>query len=251
MPCSIQITYLNHSGFAVATQDVLLIFDDAQGRPSKGDSITNGYVTKELIQSYPRTIFFVSHSHADHFNPDIYSFSNVDMVYYVLGDDLPSQYPGFRMSRGEKLSLCGADITTYDSTDEGVSFLVKVGGFSLFHAGDLNLWHWREESTIKEIEQAEREYEQVVAPLIGQDIDVAFFPLDPRMGELYDAGALHFLMHIKPRIFIPMHWWGRDDVALEFARKNRSKRIDVIAMTRRGEVLRVEKTDDGNVITTV
>ena len=141
MSFSLRITYLDHSGFAVSTPDVLLIFDYALGRPGKGDSIANGFVTNELIASNPRTIFFVSHSHADHFNPDIYAYSGIDMVYYVLGDDLPSRYSGFRMSRGDKLSLCGAEITAYDSTDEGISFLVKVGGFSLFHAGDLNLWH--------------------------------------------------------------------------------------------------------------
>ena len=247
MPCSMQITYLNHSGFAVAVRDVLLIFDDAQGKPSEGDSIANGYVTKELIESYPRTIFFVSHAHADHFNPDIYRFSEIDMVYYVLGEDLPSQYKGFRMTRGDKLSLCGIDITAYDSTDEGVSFLLKADDATIFHAGDLNLWHWREQSTLKEIEQAEKEYEQAIAPLLGKPIDVAFFPVDPRMGELYDAGAVHFLMNVKPKLMIPMHWWDRDDVALEFARKNRTKRSEIVAMTKRGETLTVEKDAEGEI----
>lgn len=250
MPCSTKITYLNHSGFAVGTRDVLLIFDDAQGKSSKGDSIANGHITKELIASYPRTIFFVSHSHADHFSPDIYDFTGEDMVYYVLGEDLPPQYKGFRMARGERLSLCGAEISTYDSTDEGVSYLVKVDGWTFFHAGDLNLWHWREQSTLKEIEQAEREYEQAVAPLFSQAIDFAFFPVDPRMGELYDAGAVHFLMHVKPRVFIPMHWWGRADVALEFARKNRSKRSEIMALTKSGEAISAEKKDSGEIVIT-
>jgi len=247
MPCSLRIIYLDHSGFAVETQDALLIFDYALGRPAKGDSVANGFVTKELIASNRRTIFFASHSHADHFNPDIYLFSADEMVYYVLGDDLPAKYEGYRMSRGDKLTLCGANITAYDSTDEGVSFLVKIGGFSIFHAGDLNLWHWREESTVKEIEQAEREYEQAVERLIGQEIDFAFFPLDPRMGELYDAGALHFMMHAKPRVFIPMHWWGREDVALEFARKNRSWRGEIAALVKRGQSMKAVKEDNGDV----
>ena len=44
------------------------------------------------------------------------------------------------------------------STDEGVSFCVDFAGVTLFHAGDLNLWHWRDESSVTEIESAQRAF---------------------------------------------------------------------------------------------
>lgn len=245
MPGPLQITYLSHSGFAVRTKDTLLVFDDAQGKPEAGDSLETGRITRSLIDAHQRTIYFVSHAHADHFSPAIYDFAD-GMVHYVLGDDLPARYAGFRLSCGDTLSVGSADIEAFGSTDEGVSFLVNIDGWTLFHAGDLNLWHWREESTLKEIDQAERAYEEAVAPLENRKIDIAFFPVDPRMGEMCDAGAVHFLMHIKPRIMIPMHWWNRADAALEFARRNGSRHAEVVALTKPGQTLRAEKGQDGD-----
>jgi len=248
MPCPIQISYLSHSGFAVRAGDTLLVFDDAGGKPAAGDSLQTGRVTRSLINEFQRTIFFVSHAHADHFSPAIYDMSDAERVHYVLGDDLPERYSGYRMSPGDTLSLGGAEIVAHGSTDEGVSFLVAIDGWSLFHAGDLNLWHWREESTLKEIEQAEKDYEEAVKPLENALIDFAFFPLDPRMGEMYDAGALHFLMGIKPRVMIPMHWWGRADVALEFARRNRSRHAEILALTKPGQTVAATKGDSGEIL---
>lgn len=247
MASAIQITYLQHSGFAIRTRDTLLIFDDAQPLAGPGDTLSNGHITKALIESHQRAIYFASHAHNDHFNPDIYKMANVGIVHYVLGYDIPDRYSGYHLQPGDTLSLSGAEITAFGSTDEGVSFLVRIDGWSIFHAGDLNLWHWRQESTLKEIEQAEKDYLEAVAPLIGEQIDFAFFPLDPRMGEMYDAGALHFLMHVKPKVMIPMHWWGRSDAATGFARRNRTRHVEIVALTTPGETIRAQKQDDGGI----
>lgn len=246
MSGAIQVTYLNHSGFYVRAGDTLLVFDDAGGKADAGEEAPEGHISRALVNAHQRTLFFVSHAHADHFNPQIFEFSG-SSVYYVLGDDLPEEYSGYRMGEGDALTIGGAEIAAYGSTDEGVSFYVQINGFSIFHAGDLNLWHWREHSTHKEIEQAEREYEACVAPLHEKPIDVAFFPVDPRMGEMYDAGALHFLMNIKPRIFIPMHWWGRKDVALGFARRNREKHTEIIPLTESGQTFIARKKENGEI----
>lgn len=249
MSRSIQVTYLHHSGFAVRTGDTLLIFDDAQSAPPDAEStLSTGHITRALIESHQRTIYFVSHAHADHFNPDIYEMQDAGLVHYVLGSDIPETYSGYHMQKGDTLSLAGAEITAYGSTDEGVSFLVSIDGWTLFHAGDLNLWHWRSESTLKEIEQAEKDYLAEVTPLIGTQIDLAFFPLDPRMGEMYEAGALHFLMHVKPSILFPMHWWDRDDAAIDFARRNRSQRSEIIALTVPGQTIRAAKQENGEIL---
>ena len=73
------------------------------------------------------------------------------------------------------------------------------------------------------------------------------FPLDPRMGEMYDAGAQYFLIEVRPKVLIPMHWWGRAEAALEFARRNRSKHSEIIALTRPGESLHAERGADGEI----
>lgn len=248
MSSAIQITYLHHSGFAIRTSDSLLIFDNARGTPEEADSLGNGHVTPSMIGSHPNTIFFVSHVHADHFNPAIYDMAAYGNVSYVVGEGVPAG-PGVHvMHPGDSLTIHDVTVQAFDSTDEGVSFLVQLDGWSIFHAGDLNLWHWRSESSIKEIEQAEKDFLAAVTPLARQPIDFAFFPLDPRMGAMHDAGILYFLMHIKPQVLVPMHWWDRSDVAMEFARRNRTKHIEVLAMTNPGDTIRANKDEAGRIV---
>ena len=149
-----------------------------------------------------------------------------------MADDLPIGKRGRRMKPGDQMSLGDVQIRAFDSTDKGVSFYVTLHGMHVFHAGDLNLWHWREESTLREIAQAESAYYQAVRPIEGLPIDIAMFPVDPRLGGLFDAGANHFIMAVKPRLFIPMHWQGRPEVAIDFARRGRTKYTEVLALTK-------------------
>ena len=78
-----------------------------------------------------------------------------------------------------------------------------------FHAGDLNNWHWKAESTPQEIKKAESDFLSIVRNIAKNyhDIDVAFFPVDARMGEDYSLGARQFLSMINVGTFIPMHFW--------------------------------------------
>ena len=126
-------------------------------------------------------------------------------------------------------------VTAYDSTDLGVSFLVTAFGMNIFHAGDLNLWHWRQESSLHEIEAAEEAFYKACDPIPADTIDLAMFPVDPRQGMMYDAGANHFIMSKKPRLFIPMHWQERPEVAIDFARRASTQHTEVIAITHAGE----------------
>ena len=243
----LRITYLRHSGFAVELGDTLLVFDDAESEQSREGGVAQGHVDSAFLSRYAHAIIFVSHAHDDHYNKAIFNFADIPGVRYVLGFDAPVGSDAHVLRKGDELSLFGVEITAYGSTDEGVSFLVRMGGWTLFHAGDLNFWHWREESSFKEIAQAEADFHAEVAPLIGREIDFAMFPLDPRMGEMYDAGAQYFLIEVRPKVLIPMHWWGRAEAALEFARRNRSKHSEIIALTRPGESLRAERGADGEI----
>ena len=123
--------------------------------------------------------------------------------------------------------------------------MVDIQGVHVFHAGDLNFWHWREESTVKEIEEADDAFRQAVEPIAREKIDLAFFPVDARQGLMYDAGANYFIMCVKPRLLIPMHFWGRAEIAMEFARRSRCRQTEVMALTRYGEQISLDFTDDG------
>lgn len=225
------VTYFHNSGFTVAVGKTLLVFDYWRG---ENDALPEAArLTNADFAAYEQVLVFVSHDHEDHFDEVIYTWDYEHLpITYIVADDLPIGKRGKRMKPGEKLTFGGAVVRAFDSTDKGVSFYVSVDGLNIFHAGDLNLWHWREESTLREIAQAEKNYYAAVAPLERLPMDIAMFPVDPRMGGLFDAGANHFIMAVKPRLFIPMHWQGRPEVATDFARRGRTKYTEVLALTK-------------------
>ena len=151
--------------------------------------------------------------------------------------------PGDTYKISEKIQ-----VKAFDSTDLGVSYLLSYEDINIFHAGDLNFWHWREESTAQEIDEAEVQFKNAMEPIKKENIDIAFFPVDPRQGRLFDAGANYFLMSVKPRLMIPMHFWQKNEIAVEFARRSRSRDSEVLAMTKPGEKIRLEFTDDGYMV---
>lgn len=223
------ITYYHHSGFTVAVKDTLLVFDYWRGEHGEIDE--NVQLTDRDFAGFKRVLVFVTHDHEDHFDEVIYTWDYQHLpISYIVSDDLPIGKRGKRVKNGDVFRAGDVEISVFSSTDKGVSFYVTVDGLHIFHAGDLNLWHWREESTLREIAQAERDFYQAMAPIERLPIDVAMFPVDPRMGGLYEAGANYFVMAAKPRIMIPMHWQGKSEVAVNFARKGRTKFTEVLAL---------------------
>ncbi|MBR2942402.1 MAG: MBL fold metallo-hydrolase [Clostridia bacterium] len=236
----IAVTYLGGSGFLVALGDVGLLFD-----ASEHGQDMRIMPEKENLAAFRKLYVFVSHHHDDHFSESIYSLCGENAVY-IVGFDVPKPHRGVRMSPGETQGFGPVTVKAFGSTDEGVSFLVSCAGISVFHAGDLNLWHWRDESTITEIEAAEQAFYSIVSTIPVGDIDVAFFPVDPRQGSMYDAGAGYFVMTTKPRIMIPMHFQGRGDVAMRFSITGETTSTKVVALQEAGDHvdLHVPDTDE-------
>jgi L-ascorbate metabolism protein UlaG (beta-lactamase superfamily) len=198
-------TYWRHSGFSVETENATLLFD---------------YIGGGFVRGEKPVIAFVSHDHSDHLMPGIEK----------LGDHLVRG-----MTEGQQTDILGAHVRACGSTDEGVSFLVRADGMNIFHAGDLNFWHWKDESTPEEIAAARRDFMRVIEDIKGASIDLAFFPVDPRMGADYDEGARIFMAEIKPRVMIPMHWWENAAAARAFA----AQYANVRALTVPGESIEI------------
>ena len=197
------VTYFHHSGFSVGCGSTLMVFDYWRGERNE---VSGGQALSEAdFMGYDQVLFFVSHEHPDHYDRVIYDFQHLNFVHYIIAADMPAEAQGDRMAAGDHRTYGDASVTAYASTDLGVSFYVEIEGMHIFHAGDLNLWHWREESTLRQITQAENLFYAAVKPLIGKTIDICMFPVDPRMGGMYEAGANHFIMTCKPHVFIPMH----------------------------------------------
>ena len=244
MDRKLTVTYYHHSGFSVAMDDVLLVFDYWTGE--HGELPEDKRITVDFLKQFRQVYVFISHEHPDHLDPVVFTWRSEAPVTYIVSADMPVGTRGKRMAPGDNLTLSPeVSVKAFDSTDLGVSFLVDIQGVHVFHAGDLNFWHWREESTVKEIEEADDAFRQAVEPIAREKIDLDFFPVDARQGLMYDAGANYFIMCVKPRLLIPMHFWGRAEIAMEFARRSRCRQTEVMALTRYGEQIGLDFTDDG------
>ena len=244
MSQSFVITHYYHSGFSVAEKDILLIFDYWRGE--QGELTPDLQIRPDQLSKFRKVIVLISHEHPDHMDPIVFSWKDLGNVSYIVSSDMPVGTRGKRMAPGDSLALDeNLSVQAFDSTDLGVSFLVDWNGFHIFHAGDLNFWHWREESSMKEIEEAEDAFRKAVQPLTRESVDLAFFPLDPRQGSMFEAGANYFILSVKPRLFIPMHYFHRADVAIDYARTAGNRSTDVLAMPGFGDRLCLEVDDEG------
>lgn len=240
----LKIIYHYHSGFSVQVGGTLLIFDYWEG---EGRTLSQvGRITPQLLKAFEQVFVFISHPHPDHLDPVVYMWETEGVnITYVVSNDMPVGTRGKRIAPLQQKQLTpDISVKAYKSTDLGVAFLVTAYGMHIFHAGDLNLWHWRQESSLREIEAAENAFYEAIEPIKGEPIDVCMFPVDPRQGLMYDAGANHFILSMKPRVFIPMHWQDRPEVAIDFARRARTPQTEVLALTKPGVVANLTFTDE-------
>lgn len=101
-----------------------------------------------------------------------------------------------------------AIITQYGSTDEGGSFLVQTDGLKIFHAGDLNWWHWLGDTDANNA-FAKDNFQREMKKIAGQQVDIAFFPVDARLEAAREWGVTGFLQDVTvTKCLIPMHYFG-------------------------------------------
>ena len=220
------ITYIGHSGFLLETEAACLLFDYYQGE------IPSVNKDKPLV-------VFVSHGHADHYNPAIfelvYQHPSVQFILpkgtqikkYVLeyeewGINLSEHLMLVKKNETYEITLSNETnlrITTLRSTDLGVAYILDYKGKTYYHAGDLNLWLWAEES--EEYNQnMTRKYFTQLEKLRGKEIDIAFVPLDSRQGQHAFAGLESFLEYTNTKHVFPMHMWEKYHIIAEFLNKN-------------------------------
>lgn len=202
------VTYLDHSGFAVVTPEVLMVFDYYRDPAN---------ALPRLLKEHPGlpVVFFVSHRHADHYSPDIFNMAQNHKRVYVVSNDVAANGIDSRLavqgvSPGDNLEDLPGDlrVRVYGSTDAGVSFVVTTkDGTTIFHAGDLNYWHWNTESTPEEVRRAYNAFVKEMHRIMEdyKTLDIVFFPVDPRLGRDFAQGARLFLENIKVAHFFPMH----------------------------------------------
>ena len=196
-----RLVYIYHSGFAIEGDGFSILFDFYRDALLADCS---HYVHDHLLKREGPLYVFASHFHPDHFNPEILTWKEEkpDTIYLLSRDILKRR----RAKEGDGRFLRIGDIyqddllwvKAFGSTDVGVSFLLRLEGKTIFHAGDLNNWHWTDESTPEEVKDADK-------------LDLAMFPVDPRLGSDFDRGARQLVDRLRIAIFVPMHYWEMPD----------------------------------------
>ena len=157
---------------------------------------------------------FGSQSHYDHYRKDIFRRRDrFGQIRFILSDDVPAaeEEDVIFVRPNECREVLGLDITTLRSNDEGVAFLVKYKNRTIYHAGDLNWWHWEGEPDAYNTKMR-RSYQSEINKLQKEKIDVAFVPVDPRLGEQYCLGLDFFMKRTETAKVFPMHFWETYDI---------------------------------------
>ncbi|NLJ97206.1 MAG: MBL fold metallo-hydrolase [Clostridiales bacterium] len=249
---NIKVTYLAHSGFLVELDTCYMLFDYYKG------NLNNISKDKKLI-------VFVSHSHYDHFNKDIFHLDEEypDIQYYISSDvklsekDIMEYGITGELSRKIEVVKAGQEynlkiiseneiiIRTLKSTDKGVAYLVTYNGKTIYHAGDLHLWVWQEEDRQYNNNMTAR-FNKEMAVVKNYSIDVAFVPLDPRQEDWYHLGMDALLDITSIKHIFPMHFWDKPEIIQKYKEyrnkqyKGKSTDVNIVDVERTGQTWTID-----------
>ncbi|WP_196604691.1 MBL fold metallo-hydrolase [Pectinatus haikarae] len=234
MEKTVKVTYLYNSGFVVELGTNALIFDYYT---DKADCLS------DILQKYKSVYFFVSHSHFDHWNPAIGKFSQ-NVRKYFLSYDIHNMetLPGEKtvvMNEYDEYKSDMITVKSYSSTDAGISFLVSIEGWNIFHAGDFNWWHWKGD-TEKNNAFAKNGFLKQMKKIAGMEADIAFFPVDRRLEEYCDWGVKEFCRQTNVDNIIAMHNAGRQAWPLK-TNASDGRHINVWSPELSGETIIIKK----------
>lgn len=202
------INYLLNSGFMIQDENIVLVFDDYE---DPAEIVDAAYDRGDFDRLY----IFATHAHFDHFSTHIRAYTP-KVTRFIFSSDIKRTkrvklFPAPKISYVKRYSDWEDDaikVHAFDSTDVGVCFLVELPtGRKIFHAGDFNWWHW-DDDTPDNIALADKVFKRQLKRLDGLEADVAFFPVDGRLGASQEMGATEFIKRTKIGGLVAMHRVG-------------------------------------------
>ena len=242
-----KLDYIYHSGFAIEADGVTVIIDYYK---DSSEEVPNRGIIHDRLLKKPGILYVLSsHFHPDHFNREVLSWKEERPdIRYIFSKDIlkhrrATAEDATYINKGDVCKDEHIRIEAFGSTDVGISFLIDLQGIRLFHAGDLNNWHWSEESTPQEIRKAEGDFLAEIKNLQQKvpQVDVAMFPVDSRIGKDYMRGAEQFVERIKSTVFAPMHFSEDYQGGNAFRTFAESKGCRFLTISRRGESFDITK----------
>jgi ankyrin repeat protein len=221
-PGSALVWYLGHSGWAIKTNNHLLVFDYYKGTNLPDTPLlANGTINTEEIKDLNVTVF-VSHSHGDHYAPAVFDWKkDVKNITYVMGFKPEKQSGYIYMGPRETKAINGMEITTIESNDSGVGFFVKADGVNIFHSGD----HANRKRDFSGPFKKEIEF---LADK-GLKPDIFFAPVSGcGFGDLeaVKKGVFYTMKKLSPNVMVPMHAGGGEERYIKFAKETKKTGFD-------------------------
>ena len=224
------IYYIYHSCFVVEDEKNILIFDYYE-TPKKSEAKID--ILDFVKRKDKKVSVFSSHIHHDHFNPEILKWHEIHgNIKYIFSSDIKVKSKDLDiifLDENQEVKISDLNIKTYGSTDEGVSFWVEVGEKVVFHAGDLNWWAWSDD-TLEEEKYMKEKFQGIIEKIKENDkkIDIAFFPVDPRLEENMFKGGEYFIEKLEPKYFVPMHFDNGYKEIEEFRKQFSNSKTEVL-----------------------
>jgi hypothetical protein len=220
-----KITHITHSCFVLELERYIFIFDYYKGE----------------LPVFPKDkciVWFASHGHGDHYNEMIFQiFKEYENVFYIISSDIKLEQKDVKnvylIEPDQRLQVENMEIQTLKSTDEGVAFIIEVEGISIYHAGDLNWWHWNGEANTWN-QAMEKAYKAEIEKIKEYPFHVSFVPLDGRLEDKYAWGLDYFVKHTRSKYIVPMHFFGDYSVVKKL-------KADSISENYRNRIIEVEK----------
>ena len=206
-----KITHIYHSGFVIELESTVLIFDWYSGELPDFDPGKKVFV-------------FVTHGHADHYSSRIWTLrSRYEKICYILDCCTAPEQKGdsiFHVQPGRHYRIRNTLVYAIRSNDEGVAYVVSAEGYNFFHAGDLNIWHWKD-SQDDQNAYSLKIYRRQIEKISGWCFDAAMIPLDPRLEDNAPNAIIEFMSTVECRHLFPMHYWNRREEAAAYLRDAR------------------------------
>lgn len=221
------LKYIYHDCFILETEKAVLIFDYWKDPLIENNKSENPLFLRE-INVNKKIYVLISHHHKDHFSRKVFTWNLLfPEITYIISKDTFSfarhlllekgNYKGYKppikninvLTPGEIFKDDYIKVRAFDSTDTGNSYAIEtMCGLKIFHAGDLNAWLWRQESSEKEITDAIIRFSNIIDSIAAHynKFNLVMFPVDSRQGADFWFGAKYFVNHIKTDLFVPMHF---------------------------------------------
>ena len=231
MTSQIQLKYIFHSGFALETEQCILIFDYW---------MDPACLIPQILADKRPLYVLSSHFHDDHYNRRIQDWRKTKTnITYILSKDILRHHRAEQdaanvwMVKGSVWEDEHLKVIATGSNDSGVSWIIELKDvmidykdttypYRLFHAGDLNNWYARflsDDGNIPEKIISEEFGE--INPLAEEKLflgelkdirktsgafDLVMFPVDGRIGNGYTLGGRQFIERFDVGLFVPMHF---------------------------------------------